>query len=130
MTDKQLQGWGIALIRWMVAIAFLMHGGQKIFVYGFGGVTASFANMGIPAPSITGVIVPLVEFGCGLALLAGAFTRWAAALLAIDMLGAVALVHLRNGFFLPGGFEYALTMLVLSVALVLTGPGELAIDRC
>ena len=45
------------------------------------------------------------------------------------MLVAVVAVHLPNGYFLPKGFEYALTMLVANVALVLTGPGVFALDN-
>ncbi len=33
--------WGVALIRVMVGIVFLVHGAQKPFLQGFGGVTAS-----------------------------------------------------------------------------------------
>ena len=48
--------------------------------------------------------------------------------LVILALVAVAVVHLRGGFFLPKGFEYALTLLAASIALALTGPGAAALD--
>src|SRR5215211_5482762 len=39
-------GWGIALIRVMVGIVFLVHGVQKLFLQGFGGVAGFFAMDG------------------------------------------------------------------------------------
>lgn len=120
--------WGLTILRVVVGIVFAAHGGQKLFVYGFHGVTGSFTKMGIPLPAVSAIVVTLVEFLGGIALIAGLFTRWAAILLAINMSVAVLKVHARNGFFLPGGFEYALTLLAANVALALTGPGAAALD--
>ena len=128
-TDPQTKDFGIAILRMIVGLVFLVHGYQKLFVYGFGGVGASFAKMGIPSPAVFAIIVTLVEFLGGIALLLGLFTRWAALLLAINMLVAVVRVHLPSGFFLPRGYEYALTLLCANIALILTGPGRPALDR-
>jgi putative oxidoreductase len=117
-----------ALIRIVVGIFFAMHGGQKLFQYGLAGVTGGFAGMGIPLAAVTAPIVTFVELVGGLALAAGAFTRIAAALLAIDMLGAIVLVHLANGFFLPTGFEYAFVLMVLSIGYVIAGAEAYSID--
>ncbi len=124
-----LQGWGIAALRIVVGIVFLAHGGQKLFVWGFGAVAEGFGQIGIPAPMLASVIVTLVEFLGGLALLLGLFTRWAAVPLAINMLGAILTVHLRAGFFLPDGYEFALTLLAANVALALLGSGEASVER-
>ncbi len=123
-----LQRWGITAIRVVVGIVFLMHGGQKLFIWGFSGVAAFLGQLGIPAPMLASIIVTLVEFLGGLALFVGLFTRWAAILLAIDMATAILIVHLPNGFFLPEGFEYPLTLLTASVALALLGSGEASVD--
>ncbi len=124
-----LQGWGIAALRIVVGIVFLAHGGQKLFVWGFGAVAGGFGQIGIPAPMLAAVIVTLVEFLGGLALLLGLFTRWAAFPLAINMLGAILTVHLRAGFFLPEGYEFALTLLAANVALALLGSGEASVEQ-
>ena len=123
------QGWGIAILRVVVGIVFLAHGGQKLFVWGRGGVAGSFAQIGIPAPMLAAVVVTLVECLGGLALLLGLFTRWAAISLAINMVGAIFTVHLKAGFFLPDGYEFVLTLLAANVALALLGPGEASLER-
>jgi putative oxidoreductase len=132
MNTKQIteaQAYGITLLRIVLGVVFLMHGGQKLFIYGLEGVTGSFTQMGIPAPALAAIFVTAVEFGGGLALLFGLFTRVAAALTAMVMLGALFSVHLAAGFFLPNGYEFVLTLLAGSGALILLGSGPLAADN-
>lgn len=124
----RLQGWGITVLRVVVGMVFLVHGGQKLFVFGFGGVAAFLGQVGIPAPGLAAVILTAVESLGGLALLLGLFTRWAAIPLAIVMLVAILAVHLKAGFFLPDGYEFALTLLGANVALALLGSGEASVD--
>ena len=122
------QQLGIALIRIATGIVFAAHGGQKLFVYGFDGVTGAFAKMGVPMPGLTGPFIALLEFFGGLALIIGLLTRIAALGLAFNMLGAILLVHLAAGFFLPAGYEFALTLFAASLGLALAGPGSLSAD--
>jgi len=119
---------GLTLVRIIVGVVFLVHGSQKLFVFGLGGITGFFTQAGIPLPMVAAPVVTFVEFLGGLALILGVFTRIAAILIAIDMMGAIAFVHGKNGFFLPTGYEYALTLLVLNIALAIGGPGEYAIE--
>ncbi|HEY1273137.1 MAG TPA: DoxX family protein [Terriglobales bacterium] len=129
MRDSNLQSWAPTLIRLIVGIVFLVHGSQKLFGFGFHGVAGFFTKAGIPLPAISAVVVTLVEFLGGAALVLGLLTRWAAILLAIDMLGAIVFVHYKGGFFLPAGYEFALTLLVVNLALALWGAGPLSVDR-
>lgn len=121
--------WGIALLRVVAGIIFLMHGQQKMFEFGIGGVTGMMTGLGVPAPGLMAVIVTLVELVGGIALILGAFTRIAALLVAIDVLVAFFLVHMPNGFFASnGGVELVLILATVGVTLVLTGPGAMALD--
>jgi uncharacterized membrane protein YphA (DoxX/SURF4 family) len=43
------------------------------------------------------------------------------------VVGVIFAVHLRHGFFLPQGFEYALALFGAVVTLLLGGAGELAL---
>jgi len=126
----RLQGLGTAALRFVVGLVFLVHGGQKLFVYHFAGTAGFFDKAGIPLAGLFGVVVPLVEFLGGIALILGLGTRVAAILLAINMLGAIYFVHAKNGFSMQtGGYEYALTLLVANLSLALSGSGAAALDN-
>lgn len=123
------QSFGLAVLRIVVGVVFLMHGYQKLFKFGFHGVAAMFGHMGIPIPVVFAVIVTLVEFVGGILLITGIATRIPAALNAIDMIVAILLVHAKRGFFNPGGFEYPLTLLAATICLVLAGGGAASLKK-
>ena len=84
-----------------------------------GGTARYFASVHVPAPDIAvWISIPVHLFG-GLALLAGLYSRWAAALLAIVCLGTAFGVHLPAGdqdnmihfyknLVMTGGFLYVI----------------------
>jgi putative oxidoreductase len=118
----------LAILRLILGATFIMHGGQKLFVYGFDGVTGAFSQMGIPAPGFFGPFVAFVEFFGGIAITLGLLTRLAALGVGATMVVAILTVHLKQGFFNPGGVEFPLALLASAVALAITGAGAYSID--
>jgi len=119
---------GLLFVRAALGIVFIAHGWQKFAVYGVSGVATGFEQMGFPVPMVNAVLITAVEFGGGLLLLAGAGTRVVAALLAFAMLVATVVAHGSGGFFLPTGYEFALTLMLVSLGLTQTGAGRYSID--
>lgn len=120
---------GLLLLRLVLAAVFVAHGVQKLWINGIPATQEGFAGMGVPAPEVMAIVVAVLEVAGGLLLALGLGTRIVAALLAIDMVVALVLVHLAAGFFAAdGGYEFVLTLGVASLALVFTGPGRFATD--
>lgn len=123
-------GVALGLVRIMVGLVFVMHGGQKLFVYGIAGVAQSFQQMGIPFPEFSAVLATASEFGGGLLLLFGLLTRLAAIPMAFTMLVAILAAHWGKGFFASsGGYEYALLLMVTLVGFAFAGSGAFALDN-
>lgn len=110
-------------LRIIAGIGFMLHGLPKLL--DIPGTQNSFTNMGLP-PELA-VIIGLLEFIGGLAILLGILTRIAAGLLAIDMIGAILLVKLSKGFI--GGYELDLLYLAIMISLMISGPGSLSIEK-
>jgi len=50
--------------------------------------------------------------------------------LAVTMVVAIATAHLANGFFISNnGYEFALALLAISVAILIEGAGKLSLDK-
>ena len=127
-TSRQIS-LGLTILRVVTGITFLAHGYQKLFVFGVTGIQGGFAQMGVPMPTIMGPLIGMLEFFGGIALVIGFLTRPLAVLFALDMLGAIFVVHGKNGFFLPQGFEFVLILCAASVALALAGGGAYSADE-
>jgi putative oxidoreductase len=81
-------------------------------------------------PAVVGYLVGLAQFAGGLAILTGALQRIGSACVIIVMMGAIFLVHWPHGFDIgKGGYEFALTVLLVALALLLTGPGDYSLKN-
>ncbi|MFB0835432.1 DoxX family protein [Arthrobacter halodurans] len=118
------------LLRLVIGFLFAAHGWQKYFEWTIAGTQGAFAEMGIPAASLAAPAVATLELAGGIALMLGLLTRPVAALLALDMLGALVLVHATGGVFVAnGGYELVLALGAASAAIALLGAGPLSLDR-
>lgn len=114
-------------IRIASALAFLYHGSGLLFG-AFGGPGpagfSSFTHLSLTIAYLVG----LAQFCGGLAMLTGIFARIGALCVAIVMIGAIKLVHLPNGFDIgKGGYEYALTQLLIAIAILVAGAGKFSL---
>jgi putative oxidoreductase len=130
---SSIPSYGPAILRLAVGITFIAHGAQKLFgLWGGGGLegtAAGFAKIGLEPAFPLAVIAAIVEFGCGLLLVFGALTFFAALALIVQMLVAIWKVHGAHGFFLPAGYEYNVVLIAALASLMLTGPGAFSFDR-
>ena len=128
MFNGKWQSCGLAVLRIAVGAVFLTHGYQKIFKMHLGGVAGFFGHIGIPLPMLAAIVVMVVEFVGGILLITGLATRIPAVLLAIDMIVALLVVHLRNGYLKSGG-ELPFLLLASVICLALAGGGAGSIKR-
>lgn len=126
--------WVPVPLRLGLGVVFIGHGAQKA-LGSFGGPgLAKFTSFPAPYSFMRpawlwmGMAAFAELIGGGLILL-GLFTRVGAILIAIVMAVAVVGVHLSKGFFGPQGYEYPLSLLAVSLALLISGGGNASIDR-
>ena len=120
----------LAILRVVIGIVFMAHGYEKFFLIGISGVTGFFSSLGVPLPGVAAPAISTLELAGGGALIAGFFARPIAFLLMCDVLTALFLVHLKNGFFVgKGGVELVMTLAAAALAIAVAGPGTLSADR-
>lgn len=127
--ESGLEQWGLVPLRVVVGAVFLMHGAQKLFVFGLAGTADIMGKLGIPLSTLAAAIVIAAELLGGLAIIAGVFTRWAGVVLAIEMLVAIPVARLKGGFFAPYGFEFEFTLLGACLTFAALGSGGASLDR-
>jgi putative oxidoreductase len=127
-------GYGLTLLRVIAGLTFAAHGAQKLFGwfggYGLAGVGQWMESIGLAPGYLLALLAGSAEFFGGLALVIGLLVRPAAAVLALTMLVAIFSVHLVNGFFMSNnGYEFALALLAISLAVLIEGAGKLSLDK-
>jgi putative oxidoreductase len=114
----------LLLIRIAGALAFLYHGCAILFGM-FGGPGPVVFSSFLHVPLVVGYLVGFAQVAGAVALLTGILIRVGAVGLILVMLGAIFMVHLPHGFDInKGGMEYALTQLLIALALLVAGAGR------
>lgn len=137
--DRTTVDVALLAVRLVVGIIFMVHGSQKLFgAFDGPGLSA----MVQPPPNGMGTLgyfVSVGEFFGGVGLVFGFLSRFSAASLIVIMIGAIAMVHGKNGFFLgkspdstlkDAGFEYCFALIGLLLPILICGPGRLSIAQC
>ena len=128
----------LTILRLTLGIVFFAHGAQKLLGwfggYGFSGTMGFFTHIGLPAP--VAFLIIMTEFFGGLGLIVGFLTRIPAVGIGCEMIGAIFMVHMPNGYFMNWsgsqkgeGFEYHLLTIAVAAALLLRGAGPFSVDR-
>jgi putative oxidoreductase len=124
--------------RLLLGVVFFAHGAQKALGwfggYGFSGTVGAFTQAGMPVALALFVI--FVEFLGGLSMIFGLFSRLAGLGITALMLGAIATVHHKFGFFMNWfgqqkgeGYEFHLLAIALAILILVRGAGALSLDR-
>lgn len=113
-----------------LGVILIAHGWQKLSDQGLAGTAAGFGQMGVPLPTVSAYYATFVELLGGIALILGLALPLVGLLVALDMAGAMVLVHLPNGLFASnGGYELVLAIGVGALVLAAAGSGRLGIDH-
>jgi putative oxidoreductase len=129
----------LTVLRLVLGVIFLAHGGQKVLGW-FGGQTFGTTmnlftqQMHIPAP--LAFLAIMAEFAGGIGLIVGLLGRIAALGIICNMVVAILMVHGKFGLFMNWfgnqqgeGYEYHLLAIALGLAILVKGSGALSIDR-
>jgi putative oxidoreductase len=115
------------------------HGAQKLLGwfggYGYAG-TMHFFTTDLHIPWILALLVILVEFFGGLALILGLWTRVAALVVGVELVVAMFMEHAQNGFFMNWsgqqkgeGVEFFILVAGIALALIRLGGWAWSVDH-
>ena len=121
-------------LRLIAGIIFTAHGAQKLFAwfggYGLEATGQWMESIGITPGYLMALMAGSAEFFGGLLLIVGLLTRPTSFVLAMTMAVAIVTVHLEHGLFMSNnGYEFALTLLAISISLMVSGAGKLSLDN-
>lgn len=124
---SRIEVLGPLVARLSVGVMFAQSGWGKL--HGLDQVTEFFTSLGIPWPAEQALLVASVEFGCGILLAAGLFTRLACVPLIITMtvaIGTALWEQVGSVADLLALSEF--TYIAVMLWVVLVGPGAASVD--
>lgn len=113
------QPWGLLALRLALALSMTVHGYEKLALH-------YFLNHALEVSYWLGHISALTEFIGGILLFFGLFTRFAAALITIDMLVTLFDVGIHNSFAV---YSSVAALVAIALMLVFSGGGVMSFDR-
>ncbi|MGH9244891.1 MAG: DoxX family protein [Acidimicrobiales bacterium] len=134
---RQLGRWaGLAPVVVRVIVGFLMfaHGVDKVSrgTSGISGFGEFLSSQGLPVGIFLAWFVALLELVGGAFLILGLLSRPIAALMTLELLGAIVLVTADHGLLtgdLGAGYERDLAYIMGFLSVVLLGPGRPSLDH-
>jgi putative oxidoreductase len=128
-TNNNLHSISILLLRLTIGIILFVAGAGKVLGW-FGGMgletTIGIFTSKMHIPAFLAYLSCFTEFIGGFLLITGLLTRPAAVAVFINMLVATIIVA-PNGF-LKGGAAYPLTLTIISLVILLSGPMVYSLD--
>ena len=126
--------WMPLPIRLALGAIFIAHGSQKVLGKFNGPGLRAWSAMDTPFPFMRPAwlwmgAAAFSEFIGGILVVLGLLTRVGAFFIAITMVTAIIGVHWPNFFANNNGLEYPVALLAMSVALLISGGGQLSIDK-
>lgn len=127
--------WFPLPIRLGLGAVMIAHGAQKVLgSFGGSGFNAFIGGntpFGFMRPTwLWLAAAAFSELVGGILVVLGFLTRVGAFFIACTMLTAVVGVHWSGGFFASNrGYEYALSLFAMAVALVISGGGQASVDK-
>ncbi|HVZ59204.1 MAG TPA: DoxX family protein [Terriglobales bacterium] len=121
----RLQPLALLVMRLSLGAIMAAHGYQK--VTNIQRTMGMLSKMGIP--TWMAYLNAYGEFLGGILVLIGLLTSFAALVIVIDLVVAIAKAHWSHGLTGQGGYEFPLACATLAFALIFFGAGPLSIDR-
>lgn len=90
--NSGLDSIAVLVGRIFISILFILAGWAKLTA--ISGTAGYFGSLGLPMPTASAVVVGLIEFLGGIAILVGFKTRIAALIVALFVLGATVVAHM------------------------------------
>jgi putative oxidoreductase len=138
-----LSPFGATILRLMLGVVYIAHAYHAYFDVTPDAMAATITkDLGLPFPDALVFFLLAAQLVGGIMLVLGFLTRWAALVNVPVMLVVVLLIQLNDGFFLRAvmteasrgkaqvvGYEYALVILIATIAQFFLGGGTWALTK-
>ena len=122
----RLQPLGLLGLRLILGIIMIAHGYSKVTPAGFHQHAGFVSHLAMPW--WFAFFSTAAEFGGGILIILGLFTRFAAAAFCAEMMVVIAKVHWKFGLLSENGYQLPLALAGMAFALIFVGAGAIALD--